>query len=156
MYKEGHAGLSLLLFSPFMFLFRSLGVVMNYVLLTGLLMVALSSLPDLDMEYKVYIRHRGITHTIPFGVIVGVVFAILLGYAYGSAGWLMGFVAGFGGVGSHLLGDAFTYHKFKPLYPFSHREIAYGFFKASNKVANRAFLIIGVIAFIISYESAIL
>ena len=64
----------------------------------------------------------------------------------------MGFVAGFGGVGSHLIGDAFTYHKFKPLYPFSKKEIAYGLFEASNKKVNNAMLTIGLITFFICYS----
>ena len=154
MYGEGHAGLSFILFSPFIFLFRSLGADMTYVLVTCVLMVALSSFPDLDM--RLAIKHRGITHTFVFGIVVGVLFAILLWYSYGSLGWLMGFVAGFGGTASHLLGDAFTYSPFKPLLPFSDKEVAFGFFKASNKTANRTMLVIGIFAFIISYEPSII
>jgi membrane-bound metal-dependent hydrolase YbcI (DUF457 family) len=154
LYREGHAGLSFLLFSPFMFLFRAIGADMNYVVLTCVLMVALSSIPDLDIQWE--IKHRGITHTFLFGAVVGVLFAIMLGYAYGPLGWLMGFVAGFGGTASHLLGDAFTYSPFKPFYPFSDTEVAYGFFKASNKTANSTMLVLGIFAFIISYEPSII
>jgi len=125
---------------------------MTYILLTGFLMIGLSSLPDIDMEYRKYIKHRGITHTLLFGILVGVAFSIVMGYAYESMGWLMGFAAGFGGVGSHLIGDAFTYHKFKPLYPFSNKEIAYGLFEASNKKVNNAMLTIGLITFFICYS----
>jgi len=118
-------------------------------------MVALSSLPDLDMEFRVYgIKHRGITHTFLGGVFFGVVFAILMGYVYGGIGWLMGFIAGFGGTLSHLLGDVFTYSPFKPFYPLSSREVAFGYFKASNKTVNNAMLTLGVIAFIIPFAIA--
>jgi inner membrane protein len=151
MYKEGHAGLSFLLFSPFILLFKSLGVDMTYILITCVLMVTLSSLPDLDMEFRVYgIKHRGITHTLLGAIFFGVAFAILIGYAYGSIGWLMGFIAGFGGTVSHLLGDVFTYTSFKPLYPFSKKEVALGYFKASNKTINNAMLTLGIMTFIIS------
>lgn len=153
MYKEGHAGLSFLLFSPFMLVFRAMSAEMSYVVLTCLLMVTLSSIPDLDIQWG--IKHRGITHTFLFGAVVGVLFAILIGYAYGSLGWLMGFIAGFGATASHLLGDAFTYSPFRPFYPFSKKEVAYGFFKASNKKANAAMLSVGIIAFILSYEPSI-
>lgn len=154
MYKEGHAGLSLLIFSPFMFLFRAVGADMNYVVMTCFLMVLLSSIPDLDIKFEM--KHRGITHTLLFGVVVGVLCAIMLGWVYGPLGWVMGFVAGFGGTASHLIGDSFTYSPFKPLYPFSNREVAYGFFKASNKTANALILVLGLVAFIISYEPSII
>jgi len=75
MHKEGHAGLSLILFSPFMFLFRSLGVEMSYVLITWALMISLSSLPDIDIElqrgYGIG-KHSGLTHTLLFGLFVGI------------------------------------------------------------------------------------
>jgi len=153
LYREGHAGLSFLLFSPLMFLFRVLGADMNYVVATCVLMVALSSIPDLDIQFE--IKHRGVTHTLVFGVVIGILFGILMGYSYESMGWLMGFVAGFGGTASHLVGDSFTYSKFQPFRPFSDKEIAFGFFKASNKTANGTMFVLGIVAFIISYEPSI-
>ena len=153
MYKEGHAGLSFLLFSPFLLLFRSLNADTTYILTTGILMVGLSSLPDIDMEYRKYgIEHRGrTTHSLLFGIAVGVLLSILIGYAYGALGWLMGFVAGFGATASHLLADTFTKHSFKPLYPFSNREVAFRFFEASNKKANNAVLFLGLMSFVFSF-----
>lgn len=156
MYKEGHAGLSFLLFSPFMLFFKSIDADMTYVLVTCFLMVGLSSLPDLDMEYREYgIKHRGITHTFLFGIGVGVLFSILIGYAYGALGWLMGFVAGFGSTASHIFGDAFTYERFKPFSPFSDREVAFGRFKSSNRPVNNTMLGLGIFSFIMSYEPSI-
>jgi len=92
----------------------------TYVLITCILMVAFSSLPDIDIELQSEygIKHRGITHTFLFGIIVGILFSILIGYVYGSLGWLMGFTAGFGATLSHILGDAFTYERFAPLFSF--------------------------------------
>lgn len=155
MYKEGHAGLSFILFSPFILLFKSLNVDMAYILVTCFLMVGLSSLPDLDIQWE--IKHRGITHTFLFGIIIGILFAVLIGYAYGVMGWVMGFIGGFGGTASHLLGDAFTFTLFKPFRPFSQREIGgYRFFRSSNKTVNRRMLVLGVFAFIFSYEPTII
>jgi len=148
--KEGHFGLSLILFSPFLILFKISGVDITNILVTDFLMAGLSSIPDLDITFE--IRHRGITHTILFGIIVGILFSILFGYAYGSLlGWAMGFVAGFGGTASHLLGDAMTYMEFKPLYPFSDRQVAFGIFRASDRTVNRAMLTIGAITIIIPF-----
>lgn len=153
MYKEGHAGLSFLLFSPFIFLFRSLGADLTYILITCFLMVGLSSLPDLDLQWE--IKHRGITHTFLAGIIFGILFAVLIGYAYGTMGWFMGFIAGFGGTASHLLGDAFTFTKLKPFSPFSQKEIGgFGLFRSDNESVNRAMLTVGVIAFIIPFVIA--
>ena len=118
-------------------------------------MVGLSSLPDIDMElrreYGIEIKHRGITHTFLAGIIFGIAFSALLGVAYGILGNFMGFIAGFGGTASHLLGDAFTYERFKPFYPFSKREVALGKFKSNNKTVNKTMLTVGVIAFIIPF-----
>jgi len=127
---------------------------MTYILITCFLMVGLSSLPDLDIQWE--IKHRGITHTFFFGMIVGILFAVLIGYAYGIIGWLMGFVAGFGGTASHLLGDAFTHTPFRPFTPFSDREMgALGLFRSDNKTVNRTMLVLGVFIFIFSYQPSI-
>ena len=127
---------------------------MSYVVMTCLLMVLFSSIPDLDIKFEM--KHRGITHTLLFGIGVGILCAIGLGWVYGTLGWVMGFVAGFGGTASHLIGDSFTYSPFKPLYPFSNREVAYGFFKASNKTANALMFVLGLVAFITFYEPSII
>ena len=154
MFKEGHAGLSFILFSPFLLLFESLGIDMTYILVTCFLMVGLSSLPDLDIQWE--IKHRGITHTFLFGIIIGILFAVLIGYAYGAIGWLMGFIAGFGGTASHLLGDAFTYTPLKPFTPFSDKEVgALGFFRSDNKAVNRTVLVLGVFVFVFSYQPSV-
>lgn len=152
----GHVGLSLLLFSPFMFLFGVLGADTAFLVLTTFLMVVVSFLPDLDFLVGVIvprIKHRGITHTFLFGAIVGALFSVVLGCSYGSLGWIAGFVVGFGGTASHLLGDVLTRElpRVKPFYPFSDKELALGFFRASDRKATSAILVLGAIAFIISY-----
>jgi len=126
---------------------------MTCVLMTCFLMVGLSSLPDLDIQWE--IKHRGTTHTFLFGIVVGALFSVLIGYAYGALSWLMGFIAGFGGTVSHLLGDIFTYSSFEPFRPFSDREIAFGWFHSPNKSVNNTVLGLGIFSFIISYEPSI-
>ena len=153
LYKEGHAGLSFLLFSPFMLFFKTLGIDLTYILITCFLMVGLSSLPDLDLDWE--IRHRGVTHTFLAGIAFGILFAIVIGYAYGAMRWVMGFVSGFGGTASHLLGDVFNYSPLKPFSPFSDRKVAFGFFKSSNRSVNSTLLVSGLVAFVISIEPSI-
>ena len=148
MYKEGHAGISLLLFSPFIMLFNFLGVDISYVLLTGMLMVGMSSIPDLDIKWE--IKHRGITHTLIFGIGVGILFGAVFGYAMGLLGFLLGFISGFGSTASHLLGDVLTHSRFKPFYPFSQREFACGICNSGNKTANQSLLFFGVVLFVLS------
>jgi len=157
LHKEGHVGLSLILFSPFMLLFRSLNADMTYVLITCVLMAAFSSLPDIDIELQgeYGIKHRGITHTFLFGIGVGILLGILMSYAYASLGWLMGFIAGFGSTASHILGDTFTFEQFSPFSPFSSMEVSFGLFGSSNKIVNNFMLGLGVIVFLISYEPSI-
>jgi len=155
MYKEGHAGLSLLLLSPFILIFKFLEIKLGDILATCILMLTLSSLPDIDIElrreYGLKIRHRGITHTLIAGVIFGIAFGALMGYPNNVLGWASGLLAGFGGTASPLLGDAFTYESFKPFYPFSNKEVALRKFRSSNKTINRTMLAIGAFACIIPF-----
>jgi membrane-bound metal-dependent hydrolase YbcI (DUF457 family) len=139
-----------------MFLLKVFGVDTNLIVVTAFLMVAVSFAPDLDIlvrRYGVKTRHRGLTHTFLFGAVVGFLFSATLGYVYGSLGWVTGFVVGFGGTASHLLGDILTREQpnVKPFYPFSEREVNLGLFKASDKTANNTAVALGVIAFAVSY-----
>jgi len=142
-HKEGHAGLTFLLVSPFVLLFRWLNINLCYIVATSILMAVLSSLPDLDLQWTA----RGVTHTFLAGAFFGIIFAAFLGYPDGLASWLIGFFAGFEGTCSHLLGDAFTYVPIKPFYPFSNKEISLGLFKSSNKTVNSVMFTLGIIAF---------
>lgn len=92
-------------------------------------------------------RHRGPTHTLLFGVIFGTIFGFIFHYA--GFDWSLGFVSGFGGTLLHILGDVFTYEPMKPLEPFSHREVKLGLFKSSNWVANKGFMTLGGLAFLV-------
>ncbi len=140
MHSEGHAGLSLAILSLFMIAFGWVGLDS---IVVCLFIVGFSSLPDIDLHLG--IEHRGVTHTLLFGVISGIALAALLGYAGWS--WQIGFLAGFLGTVLHLLGDIFTHKEFKPFRPFSDYKIALHLCDSSSPVANKAFITLGGLAF---------
>lgn len=77
-------------------------------------------------------------------------FCLLFGTVVGETIWyVIGFLAGFGGVVLHLIGDLMTYMAFKPLYPFSSREVAFGWFNADNIIVNHVFFLLGWIVFFV-------
>ena len=149
MYAKGHAGLTFLIMSLLLML---LPYDINYVTIIAL-SGALSALPDLDLKWQkagIPIHHRGPTHSILFALVVGMIFGGLFGYSQQTISWaLMGFISGFMGVISHLIGDTFTHMAFKPLWPFDDREVSFGFCKASNRAANEGLASAGSIAFVI-------
>jgi len=73
MYVLGHVGISLLLYAPLAWLLLSTGQP-AVAALTGLLMIVLAPLPDLD-TYTDRLDHRGPTHTVWFALGVGLVTA---------------------------------------------------------------------------------
>lgn len=119
------------------------------------LAAALSALPDLDMKWRTqasFIQHRGVTHSILFAIISGICFGGLFFYTHRSVTWvIVGFLSAFIGVVSHLIGDMFTHHAFKPLWPFYHNEIALHWFSANNKAVNEGLLTAGGITFILYF-----
>jgi len=71
LHAEGHAGLTLLIFS---FLMTPFGF-NKITILVIILATGFFSIPDIDLEYK--IKHRGFTHNILFALIVGIVSHIM-------------------------------------------------------------------------------
>ncbi|MBD3206616.1 hypothetical protein GF319_09785 [Candidatus Bathyarchaeota archaeon] len=149
LYKEGHVGLTFLIMSIIMLPFPYSTNNLIMIVLAS----AFSALPDIDLEWqrKGYpVHHRGITHSILFAIIIGVIFGYVFWLANKTFLWAgMGFVSGFMAVVSHMVGDTFTYMKFKPFYPFNMKEISYGFCRANNKAANEGLMTVGTIAFIL-------
>lgn len=142
MHSEGHAGLSLLVLSLLMLVF---GWVNLDSIVICLLIITFSSWPDIDLRWR-GVEHRGPTHTLLFGVISGIAFAALFGYAGWS--WQIGFIAAFGGTALHLLGDILTRQPIKPFWPFSQYEIALYLFKSRSQAANKGFATLGAFAFL--------
>ena len=148
MYAVGHAGLTFLILSIAMLPFDyDTGKIILIAFAVGI-----SSLPDIDLEWQKSgypIHHRGPTHSILFALIVGFLLGGLLWYGYGEMSWFgIGFTAGVLGILSHLIGDSFTYMAFKPLWPFSQREVGFKLVSANNRVVNEGFGTIGTLAFL--------
>ena len=144
MQAKGHWGLALLLLSLIAFPFDINIYIISLIVLTAFL----SSFPDIDI--KLGLSHRTITHTILFAIITGIIFCILFGILTKETIWyIIGFLAGFGGVILHLIGDLMTYMTFKPLYPFSSRELSFGWFRADNIIVNYGFFLLGWSVFIL-------
>lgn len=140
---HGHAGLTLILFS---FLMMPFGYSNKAILIIGL-STGISLLPDIDLLCGW--SHRKKTHSLSFALIIGLGIAIIFFcYLQDLIMALAGFIAGFGGVMSHLIGDSITYKSFTPFAPFSKRKIALKYCRSDDKTVNSWLVLGGVIAFI--------
>lgn len=163
MHKEGHIGLGFLVYAPFAF------AAAYYELYAACLLGVVgmqywSHFPDIDLHVS-FLTHRGITHTFATAIAAGVVTAGT-GVALLATDVLpatlftaetvdisaveivggLGFLVGFLGVVSHILGDLFTPMGVKPARPLSDAEFSLNLFRAANKTANRAFSKVGLYA----------
>ncbi|RLG33175.1 hypothetical protein DRN98_04295 [Methanosarcinales archaeon] len=149
MYAKGHIGLTLLMLSLLMLPF---GANANAFFLIGLAS-GVSTLPDIDLEWQrsgIPVHHRGVTHSLLFAIMVGTLVGGIFYYGYETPSWFVtGFLGGFLGIISHLIGDSLTSHSFKPLWPFSSIEVGFGLCKASDKSVNENLMILGGLAFIL-------
>ena len=148
MYHKGHVGASLLVYAPFGFLVTALASIeAGLVVAAGVASIAM--VPDLDMRIP-FVKHRGITHTVWF--------ALLVGAAFGTVGLAVGFQRGiaeallFGGAGflfgavtivSHLLADVLTPMGIRPFAPVRDTEYTLDLVTAANPLANYTLLGLG-------------
>lgn len=161
MHREGHLGVSLLLYSPVTYLLISNDLMTVF----GMGLVAMgfwSFAPDLDLELP--IPHRGPTHSFVAAIVAGLLTAIIAFYLaytgdYGSDAFVIeppifaylgaigfGFGIGVLGVVSHLLGDAITPMRIRPWWPISDREHGIPLVYASDKRANEMLSLAGGLA----------
>ncbi|WP_135852600.1 metal-dependent hydrolase [Halorussus salinus] len=148
MHREGHIGVGLLIYSilalPLVLAgFRKLALV------GGFAVVGLAMLPDQDQRVP-GIKHRGITHTVWFALLIGLLFAaagLLVGLQAGllSAVGLTvyGFMLGCTVILSHIAGDVITPMGVKPFAPVSNQKYTYSVAKAANPIANYLLLALG-------------
>lgn len=159
MLRDGHFGIGLLCAAPVaggaVIAGRPIiGIVITVSLLFG------SGLPDIDTSIP-FVTHRGVLHTLWFGIAVGGVaislsFAAIVGLATtnsivqqlleGRRTAVLAGAAGFGatfGVLSHLLGDMITPWGITPLEPVSDRKIRYELTTASDTTTNTLLLVLG-------------
>lgn len=167
MFKIGHWGMSLLLWAPVAVVLLRLGYP-ALALIGGTIMLVFSRVPDKDHDLPL-IDHRGITHTLLFAVLIGVVVAIP-SYLLGVSGielagldigpaigldpalglGLFGFATGALAIVAHLLADALTPAGVPLLYPLSGWEFSFYFVQASNTIANYGLFVLGLAATVVA------
>lgn len=164
MLREGHVGVVLALYAPFG-LALAQGGFLSLAVTGAILVVTLATLPDVDLKIPL-IEHRGVTHTIWFGVFVGVIIggcgAVLalrngvsgsIGIAAGMLSPAMvgalgvgafGFGVGFLAVVGHVVGDALTPMGVRPYAPVSRASYSLDVARATNPLANYLLLVLGL------------
>ena len=147
-YRKGHVGASLVVYAPFGFLVTAL-VSIEVGLVGAAGVASLAMVPDLDTRIP-FVKHRGITHTVWFALLIGLAFG-LVGLAvglqtgvveallFGGAAFLFGAVT----IVSHLLADALTPMGIRPYAPVSDTEYTLDLFTAANPLANYGLLGLG-------------
>jgi len=175
MYWDGHIGINAFISAPFILGFGVLGEPILGFVAAGIIM-GVASLPDSDIRFDegmvrdeqrgiepgliqklVPISHRGITHTIWFALLVGLVtgwFASVIlppaMYSFPIA-YATGFTCGVIGICGHIVGDMFSPMGVDPINPPLHsNEYTLSLCRASNKPANKALLFVGGITILAS------
>jgi inner membrane protein len=108
--------------------------------------------PDLDMRIP-FVKHRGITHTVWFALLVGLGFGgvglavglrsgVVEALLFGGAGFVFGAVT----IVSHLLADALTPMGIRPFAPVRDDEYTLDLVTAANPLANYGLLGLGGVA----------
>jgi inner membrane protein len=148
-YRTGHLGTALLVYAPVGFALLLAGRA-DLALLGELCMLGLAMVPDYDHRVP-FLKHRGVTHTVTFALLVGVVL--------GTAGWVLGgrpaaataselavfgFVVGTLGILAHLVGDVITPSGLKPLWPLRDWHVTLDIARADSTIANFALFALGI------------
>ena len=149
MHQPGHYGAALVVYAPTAAVLLAFGLE-PFAVIGGLISVGLAMAPDLDMRVP-GVKHRGITHTVHFAVIMGAVLAaggLIIGLGgggdIGTVAFLtaFGFVVGFGTIASHIAADALTPMGVKPFR--NGRQYSLDLVKAANPIANYLLLAVGI------------
>ena len=148
MYRKGHVGASLVVYAPLGFLVTALASIeVGVVGAAGV--ASLAMVPDLDIRVP-FLKHRGITHTVWFALLVGLAFGaagLAVGAQSGVVEALLGgaaaFLFGAVTIGSHLLADALTPMGIRPFAPVRDTEYTLDLFTAANPLANYGLLGLG-------------
>lgn len=175
MYRPGHTGVWLLLYSPIAFALFKAGE--PIVAIFGAIIVFVTEpIPDRDMNIP-FLKHRGFSHTIGFALLVGAILGVIgffigdrafviVGEALSNPGVgdlgreviaarnavdetaLAGYTFAFAtfGILAHLVGDVLTPMGIRPLWPLSSRSFSLSLTRAKNPIMNSLLLVFGVIA----------
>jgi len=132
MLREGHVGISLLLYAPVGYLLVRYASI-DLALIVGGVVLLGGSTPDYDTKTRL-VKHRGFTHTVWFAGLFGIgtaVAAYYVPHVFGFAGFyalttpeiaLVGLAGSFG-VMTHLAGDVITPMGIRPFDPISPRGV---------------------------------
>ncbi|KZX49306.1 metal-dependent hydrolase [Haloarcula sp. K1] len=145
MYQNGHYGAALLFIAPIGALLIAAGFV-ELALVAGITAVALAMVPDLDQRVP-GVTHRGLTHTVWFALLVGVLTAsgtVALTITGPVVSAVTGFIVGAGTIASHVAADALTPAGVRPLSPVDETRYSLDLVKAKNPLANYALLGLGI------------
>lgn len=175
MLREGHVGVSLLLYAPFGFLLAMYASI-ELVVIAGAVVLLGGSAPDYDTKTRL-VKHRGFTHTVWFSIIFGAIITVAAYYVpqvFGFAEFysltppevvLIGLAGSFG-VMTHLAGDVITPMGIRPFDPISPRGVipfsisekkyCYKLTKASDKTANWLAMVLGTGASGVAIQAALI
>jgi inner membrane protein len=154
-YWLGHVGVSLLLYAPVGLALAFAGG-LELAVVGGAGVLSVATLPDVDHRIP-GVRHRGVTHTAPFAVLVGAAFAAGV-IALSQAGpepliaselvapVAFAFAVGTFGVLAHLAGDALTPMGVALLWPLSTRRYTVSLTRADSTLWNYILFALGVSA----------
>ena len=152
MYPRGHIGIALTAYAPFAVALTSDPLL---ALGAGLFTVACGLLPDIDSLDGVPLTHRGITHTVGFAALVGVVGAWMFSHSP-IDNPALGFVLGVVGTGSHLVADWLNPMGVSPWYPVLDRRLSLEFCDAGDPTVNRLLLALGGLLTLLAIGAALL
>jgi len=149
MHREGHIGMALLFYAPVGFI-TAIVTTLELAALGVIVPVGLAMLPDIDMKLP-GVKHRGITHTIHFAAMVGLILSlggVLLGWSAGPLAALMvglfGVITGSMAILSHIVADALTPAGVDMFH--NGESLRYDIARARNPIANYSLLVLGVAA----------
>ena len=149
MYRLGHYGAALIVYSPTLAVVVALGLDW-LAAIGGLVVLGFAMAPDQDQRVP-GIKHRGVTHTVHFAVLVGTILAVGGGLVGITAGvgtavflGIFGFVVGFGTIASHIAADALTPMGIEPFR--NGRRYSFDLVKAANPIGNFVLLALGIAA----------
>lgn len=149
MFPPGHYGVALALYAAVGYALLSRGYVRD-ALSGGGVVLAYAMFPDLDGQVA-FLVHRGLTHTLWFGLAVGALCALVVApslrarprrEALRGAAWA--FFLGAFAVGAHLAADLLNPWGVMPAYPVSTALYSLDLVRATNDAANYAMLAFGV------------
>ena len=147
MHSPGHVGVGLLLWSPIGTWLGLTGEPLLGIVGAGIA-AAFSTVPDIDEFLP--LSHRGITHSVVFVILIGIV----VGLASITIGWLLGSTsvaisavvtgAAVLSVAAHIAVDSLTPMGISPLVPFSDRHITFSLTPSKHPQINLGLLLAGV------------